>query len=840
SHETVGNDGYKFTPRCFCNLANRFMHELTNDEAYNVYSGLKTKIAIESEYISGSGNVQEQDEINAFDALLVAANDMLTIERGEPVSKYERILEWREASHEIDPDLYICAFLAHNDRLCALTRTDFFWKPVISHNNIVLKRVLDRGISENHFHLNGAAQYFPLSWISLMNNSESAYFRHKLLEIGSDRLNHEYSNFDYNNDSVYLRLRKAAALRLFLFYKIVDIKLTEDDKAPAFLTYDGIYRILNGDENLVEILCMDIDSYIAAISELKSNNDYDYASYPVGKMPDVNEYFCGERWLMYNILFRIYSKNRKYRYLNDLFHIYILLKESVRSELIQNNSVIGFGNFNLFQNRKSYFTDNTATEKIYQRTAIIDTLRNQKMIRSLEARVAPRDSAEEYDRYFRNIDTSLMRFCGGKAKESYMDRFFYVIHFIKHPDDERNMDYDVCQDSYVRSYVQRQAMALIRFREYYPRTARRVRGIDAANTEIGCRPEVFAQAFRALSGHEYTDSETGKKVSGLRKTYHVGEDFLDITDGLRAIDEAVSFFNMKCGDRLGHALALGINVEEWYALKKGHINICQQDYLDNVVWLYFKIIEYRIDVDNALIPFLENEFLKYSRIIYLSKLSEKSQTAFNINTYYNAWKLRGDNPELYITGEYKNPYYTDLWEWNAINREFPADKRIRKSRAVAYLYYCYHYNEEIKREGNRKIEVSIPRMMQEAVAKVQNKLQGMVACKGLCIETNPSSNCLIGSFGKYKYSNHPIINFYDTGLGIKRDEDFKCHHISVCINTDDQSVFGTSLENEYALMVHTLEKEKDENGVHKYEHTGIYNWIDAIRMMGNEFSFNSQ
>lgn len=41
--------------------------------------------------------------------------------------------------------------------------------------------------------------------------------------------------------------------------------------------------------------------------------------------------------------------------------------------------------------------------------------------------------------------------------------------------------------------------------------------------------------------------------------------------------------------------------------------------------------------------------------------------------------------------------------------------------------------------------------------------------------------------------------------------------LSVSINTDDQGVFDTLLENEYALMVLALEKAKDEEGNKLYD-----------------------
>lgn len=107
------------------------------------------------------------------------------------------------------------------------------------------------------------------------------------------------------------------------------------------------------------------------------------------------------------------------------------------------------------------------------------------------------------------------------------------------------------------------------------------------------------------------DYETGqmKQLPDICITYHVGEDFLDIIDGLRAIDEAMCFLNMRCGDRLGHALALGVDPQEWYDSKSGYILIPQMDYLDNLVWLYAKIRKYRIEGLEDTIRYIEKDMM---------------------------------------------------------------------------------------------------------------------------------------------------------------------------------------------------------------------------------------
>ena len=100
-----------------------------------------------------------------------------------------------------------------------------------------------------------------------------------------------------------------------------------------------------------------------------------------------------------------------------------------------------------------------------------------------------------------------------------------------------------------------------------------------------------------------------------------------------------------------------------------------------------------------------------------------------------------------------------------------------------------------------------------------------------------SSNYLISSI--QKYNEHPIIRF--NGRKLKSTNTNMA--LQVSINTDDQGVFDTSLENEYALMTIALKKVKNENDQFLYDMEDIYAWIDYVRRMGITQSFkleNSQ
>lgn len=114
------------------------------------------------------------------------------------------------------------------------------------------------------------------------------------------------------------------------------------------------------------------------------------------------------------------------------------------------------------------------------------------------------------------------------------------------------------------------------FRNNYDNLQSRLKGIDACSNEIGCRPENLATEFRFLRNY---DSPLGEKwnrnISEIRKnlrvTYHVGEDFLDVCDGLRAVDEAVEFLELGNGDRIGHGLVLGLDSGTYYKIRCNNI-----------------------------------------------------------------------------------------------------------------------------------------------------------------------------------------------------------------------------------------------------------------------------
>ena len=555
----------------------------------------------------------------------------------------------------------------------------------------------------------------------------------------------------------------------------------------------------------------------------KENFLQDYINYTfAGDLNEFQNVNRTERWFLYTMFLKLYSGDSKYRPLGNMFYAYLVMKERIRAELVQVNNKKGFDNFLKYQDRKEYFIDDTRYEKVYSYIALADTWHYQKdTLVGLEARISPKETAEENKKAIRNHLNALDRIEIGK------NRTFFVFHFVKEPDKELTSGKQQCRHHKKRVEVRKKAIAIEQFRQNYPEEASMVYGIDACSPEIGCRPEVFAQAFTYLRGMQESANIHNEMVPRLGISYHVGEDFLDIVDGLRAIDEAVHFLQMDSGDRLGHALALGVSPKEWYEFKGKRVLMTKQDHLDNIVWIYMKIRKYNIRHSESLLQELHRNYIHCFREIYETSIE------CDINVYYDAWKLRGDNPEVYLEDCLEE--LDTAWGFFSKNECYPENKKIRKQKLCRELYIMYHYDDNVKKRGAEVVECKVHRDLIEVIEQIQKCLQREIAGLGISIEANPSSNYMIGTF--VRYDQHPIRNFYNKGLTANYEELIENPQIDVTINTDDQAIFSTSLENEYAYIALAMEKLRDENGTNLYKRSMIYEWLNNIRRNSKKVCF---
>ena len=411
---------------------------------------------------------------------------------------------------------------------------------------------------------------------------------------------------------------------------------------------------------------------------------------------------------------------------------------------------------------------------------------------------------------------------------------YFIWHFIKTGglgNSKNNLLQ--CRNFNLRKDVEIQTKAINTIRKSFINTSNRLVGLDAASSEIGHRPEVFAQAYRYLKKYSYPIPLYEKVIrKPFGYTYHVGEDFLDLADGLRAIDEVIKFLRFGRGDRLGHALALAVDPKLYYEKRNKLVIMPKIDLLDNIVWILMQNRKYNLKLSGKILLDLENLYWKLFCLIYTDSEYKIGLIPFEI--YYLSWLLRGDDPQRYIKKDIYEFNCVTFWEHLGLN-DLEEVANARKNEKARILYYMYHFDNKVRENGQKYIEFKIEDEYILMIKKLQMAMQKEVAKLNIVIETNPTSNKLIGPIDNY--IEHPIFNMYNLHLEQDRDKIMSCPQLSVSINTDDLGVFGTSIENEYALLAVALGKENDENGNSKYQNRYIYNWLESIRQMGEEQRF---
>lgn len=136
--------------------------------------------------------------------------------------------------------------------------------------------------------------------------------------------------------------------------------------------------------------------------------------------------------------------------------------------------------------------------------------------------------------------------------------------------------------------------------------SRWLRGLDVAGDENLTKTEIYAPALRWLRDGLASKPAGEPATDGLHLSIHAGEDYAHPLSGMRHIDETVHFCAMRAGDRLGHALALGISARSWVA-SHGDMLLPVDEHLDNLVWAwhYASIMSGRLTLAGQVLPLFE-------------------------------------------------------------------------------------------------------------------------------------------------------------------------------------------------------------------------------------------
>lgn len=366
-----------------------------------------------------------------------------------------------------------------------------------------------------------------------------------------------------------------------------------------------------------------------------------------------------------------------------------------------------------------------------------------------------------------------------------------------------------------RYFIQDIAIALEEIRQNIPKIDEYIVGIDSASNENMEEPWMYASAYKTVRSHNITKpvamfgrEERYNRIQNIGLTYHVGEDFRHILSGFRHIDEVLTEFGYKPGDRLGHALVLGVDIKEWIRNNE-IIALPTIEYMEDLLWLWGINLYSGIELGISL-EILEDKILTLAQEMY------KGYETITVRMLYSAYKEKFKCNHKEIAQKYVGDN-NNFCRWNEENKECYGRWNEDK---LLLTYYCPVFQKKY----NKTVLVSVNLEQATIYQKIQDYLVKKTEEKGVYIEMNPTSNETIGDFSNL--TKHPI--FYLNPAS----KDFM-HRAMVTVNSDDPLVFSTNVENEMAYIYYAAEAQ----GISKEE---ILEWIEKIRTHGMNASFIQQ
>jgi hypothetical protein len=405
-------------------------------------------------------------------------------------------------------------------------------------------------------------------------------------------------------------------------------------------------------------------------------------------------------------------------------------------------------------------------------------------VRATEYRVAPDAWFKILSRPDAEIEESLSR-------ESNPPETAWLIHFKRQSHDKGRLP---LYGSAIRT-LESEAGQIIHSLTAKPTRLRTLRGIDICGVEEAQPLWVSAETLRHLRrrSHDIAGSRPELGLSPLGLTLHSGEDFRWLTSGLRAIAEPFHWKLIERGDRIGHGIAITLEPKKWWRRKEGQV---------------FKIKKFDRLLDLAFLA----EYVKNpgeEQELWLREEIRKAVLDLKLESEYRL-KI---NPALDLVGIAKNTWLSLGGRLTRRLMETPRWNRDEDRTHEKWIHDLL-WNRSTQELATENISIRVDddsnsartksvRNERDLLVEARKSLIHEVARWQVCIESNPSSNLVVGSLGAMAAQD--FLQRRPT-----RAAGFGDETLTWTISTDDPITFSTTLADEYAYawagMV--LRKEK--------------------------------
>jgi adenosine deaminase len=327
-----------------------------------------------------------------------------------------------------------------------------------------------------------------------------------------------------------------------------------------------------------------------------------------------------------------------------------------------------------------------------------------------------------------------------------------------------------CRDQRLRAKNRRRARALIALYERLPLVRRYLVGVDAAANELHAPPEAFAPVFRLFRRHSFAHF-----------TYHAGEDFRHLLSGMRAVAEAVEFLDLRHGNRIGHATALGIDPGLWWARIGGRVTLPLGEWLDNLVYAYAVLSSVQSMTHRMM--GLRDQIGRHARRVYGDLPAAPDDLV-------RAWRLRRLDPLLALD--------PTLNADDALTEDVQAEWRLvtdaRHEHPHAYELFRAYHSSDVRYRSSELIEATEAMCPVDLLNALQRASLADVVQREIVLESMLTSNVRISLYDDYP--EHHIVRW----LGLEGD----LPPPPVVLASDDPGIFANCLRNEFLHLLHTL------------------------------------
>jgi hypothetical protein len=370
------------------------------------------------------------------------------------------------------------------------------------------------------------------------------------------------------------------------------------------------------------------------------------------------------------------------------------------------------------------------------------------------------------------------------SEEAHRSEAAWLIHF-KRKEADRGLP---LYASAIRS-MECEAARIAGALDQEPARLRVLRGIDICGVE-GWQPLwVSAQTLRRLRirSRAISARRPGLGLEPLRLTVHAGEDFRWLTSGMRAVAEPFHWKLIERGDRIGHGLAITLDPRSWWKRHEGEVLPVKT--FDRLLDLAF-LAEYADERTAEQSEWLRLEIERVAR---------------------GLWPERKDRPTTDFVKTAK-----EVWRWlgGRLTRRLMETPRWSGDKRHEEWLHRYLWNRSIQQRADKTIQMKLDdegndartgseRNERDLLIKARARLIREVARWQVCIESNPSSNLVVGSLDAMAAQD--FLQQRPTRERSRGEET-----LTWSISTDDPITFSTTLADEYAYAWAGMVLRKDK------------------------------